>query len=234
MNMIQFPLKKERKYSGNNRLFKKVHSLASAPADVDSYRIAYLDKTYDRLTKVRYLVPFANDEFVVINGKKCRNIFYNQELVEKMVMAYAPSVFKLIHGDCTFSNIMLKNDMTPILIDPRGYFGKTELYGDPAYDWVKLYYSIASNYDQFNLKRFDLKINEHDVELIIASNKWEMLKDNFFQLLDGEITRQQMNILLAIVWLSLTTYAWEDYDSICGAFYNGLVYLEEALSNEEN
>ena len=38
-----------------------------------------------------------------------------------------------------------------------------------------------------------------------------------------------MRLLLAIIWLSLTTYAWEDYDSICGAFYNGLLYLEEAL-----
>jgi hypothetical protein len=39
-----------------------------------------------------------------------------------------------------------------------------------------------------------------------------------------------MKILLAVFWLSLTTYAWEDYDSICGAFYNGLYYLEEALA----
>ena len=41
-----------------------------------------------------------------------------------------------------------------------------------------------------------------------------------------------MKILLAIIWLSLTTYAWQDYDSICGAFYNGLYYLEEALQME--
>ena len=39
-----------------------------------------------------------------------------------------------------------------------------------------------------------------------------------------------MKILLALVWLSLTTYAWEDYDSICGAYYNGLLYLDDALS----
>jgi hypothetical protein len=48
-------------------------------------------------------------------------------------------------------------------------------------------------------------------------------------LLDGEITKPQLKLLLAIIWLSLTTYAWEDYDSICGAFYQGLYYLEEIL-----
>ncbi len=208
---------------------KQVHNLGSIPTDRDSYKVAYLDKTYDRLKKVRYLVPFANEETVTVNGRVCRNIFYHQEELEKLVMEYCPEDFKLIHGDCTFSNTMLKNDCVPMLIDPRGYFGTTEIYGDAAYDWVKLYYSLFSNYDQFNLKRFNLKINERDVELEIASNHWECMETDFFELLGGEVTKKQMKLLLAIIWLSLTTYAWEDYDSICGAFYNGLYYLEEVL-----
>ena len=117
---------------------KKVHSMEVHPVDAESYRIAYLDKTYDRLKKVRNLVPFANDKTVTVNGRVCRNVFYHQEELEKVVMSYLPSEFKLIHGDCTFSNIMLKNGNTPVLIDPRGYFGKTELFGVVAYDWVKL------------------------------------------------------------------------------------------------
>ena len=39
----------------------------------------------------------------------------------------------------------------------------------------------------------------------------------------------EIKLLHAVIWLSLTTYAWQDYDSICGAFYNGLWYLEEVL-----
>ena len=208
---------------------QSIHKMESSPYDADSYFNAYLGKTYDRLSKVKNLVPFANDPFVIINGKKCRNIFYHKPEVEKLVMQLAPSQFVLLHGDCTFSNILLRKDKDPVLIDPRGYFGTTEFYGDAAYDWVKLYYSIVSNYDQFNLKRFHLDIGESDVKLEIASNNWESLEDYFFELLKGEVTRQQMKLLVAIVWLSLTTYAWEDYDSICGAFYNGLCYLEEAL-----
>lgn len=208
---------------------KKVHNMEVYPVDVESYRIAYLDKTYERLKKVKNLVPFANDKTVTVNGRVCRNIFYHQEELETEVMSYIPSEFKLIHGDCTFSNIMLKNSNVPVLIDPRGYFGKTELYGDVAYDWVKLYYSLFSNYDQFNLKRFELHIGKTDVELKIASNNWESMEALFFELVGDEVTKKQMKVLLAVVWLSLTTYAWEDYDSICGAFYNGLYYLEEAL-----
>lgn len=211
---------------------REVHHLESVPYDEVSYRDAYLDKTYARLQKVKNLVPFANNPTVTVNGKVCRNIFFHQDEVERLVMQYAPRAFVLIHGDCTFSNTMLRHDTDPVLIDPRGYFGKTEYYGDVAYDWAKLYYSLFSNYDQFNLKRFSLDIGESDVKLDIASNNWENMEDYFFELLDGEVTRRQMKILLAIIWLSLTTYAWEDYDSICGAFYKGLYYLEEALEME--
>ena len=108
-------------------------------------------------------------------------------------------------------------------------FGTTEFYGDAAYDWAKLYYSIVGNYDQFNLKKFDLFIGTQDVTLTIESNHWEDMEQYFFELLQDKVQPQQIKLIHAIIWLSLTTYAWEDYDSICGAFYNGLYYLEEAL-----
>ena len=211
---------------------QEVHKLGSVKVDRESYFDAYIGKTYKRLEKVRNLVPFANDEKITINGRVCRNIFYHKDEVERLVMQYMPEEFKMIHGDCTFSNMMLRHDTEPVLIDPRGYFGKVQFYGDVAYDWVKLYYSVLSNYDRFNLKRFSLEIGNKDIQLEIESNGWENLEEYFFELLDGEVTKRQMKLLLAITWLSLTTYAWEDYDSICGAFYNGIYYLEEALQME--
>ena len=128
--------------------------------------------------------------------------------------------------------MMLRNDTEPIVIDPRGYFGYTEMLGDPAYDWAKLYYSVVGNYDRFNLKKFRLMINEDSVDLEIESNGWEDLKDDFFRLIGDEAKEADIKLIHAIIWLSLTTYAWEDYDSICGAFYNGLYYLEEAMYGE--
>jgi GTP:adenosylcobinamide-phosphate guanylyltransferase/thiamine kinase-like enzyme len=208
---------------------KEVQSLDQTKADRESYEEAYIGKTFARLETVRDLVPFANDPVICINGKQCRNVFFYREKLQQMVDEYIPEQFKLIHGDCTFSNILLREDGTPVLIDPRGYFGFTELYGDPAYDWAKLYYSIMGDYDQFNLKRFRLSINEKDVELKIETNGWREMEPYFFQKLKGNVEEKQIRLLHAIIWLSLTTYAWEDYDSICGAFYNGLYYLEDLL-----
>lgn len=208
---------------------KELHSLASHPFDAESYFDAYYGKTMKRLEKVEDLVPFAKNEAIIVNGKRCRNPLFHKEWMLGAIKRYTPEKFAFIHGDCTFSNTMVKGSGEPVLLDPRGYFGSTKFYGDPAYDWVKLYYSVVGNYDQFNLKRFRLLINEDSVNLEISSNGYEVMESIFFELLSGEISRPQMALLHSIVWLSLTTYAWEDYDSICGAFYNGVRYFEEAM-----
>lgn len=212
-------------------MLKKLHSLDSMPVDYFSIQEAYLTKTFNRLEKIRDMVPFADQKYITINGRKCRNIFfYRDEFEKRAELLFNCDKFVLLHGDCTFSNMMLRNsDMKPLVIDPRGYFGYTELYGDVAYDWAKLYYSIVGNYDKFNIKDFRLEFKEEEVKLNISSNNWEDMEEEFFALISDEVSKEQIKLLHAIIWLSLTTYAWEDYDSICGAFYNGLYYLEEVL-----
>lgn len=233
-NIYEYELSFEEKKHVLKQLIEcitEIHNLEGCDTDIESYYEAYIGKTFERLKKVKELVPFAEEEYITINGKHCKNVFFCRDELEKEVMGYVPEEFRLLHGDCTFSNMLLKNGTTPMMIDPRGYFGFTELYGDPAYDWVKLYYSLVGNYDQFNLKRFTLKIEENEVYLDVVSNHWEDMEETFFNLLGEQVTRRQMKYLHAITWLSLTTYAWEDYDSICGAFYNGLLILQDAFES---
>jgi GTP:adenosylcobinamide-phosphate guanylyltransferase len=209
---------------------EKLHELAKAPADVFSIMDAYYHKTIKRLEGIRDLVPFADREFIRINGKNCRNpYFYKLQLRDRVKELLCDcGEFALIHGDCTFSNTMVDDDLNIIFLDPRGYFGFCELYGDVYYDWAKLYYSIYGDYDQFNNKHFSLKINENDVTLSIESNGWRDVADYFLQRIHNG-NPDKIRLLHAIIWLSLTTYAWEDYDSICGAFYNGTYLLEDIL-----
>lgn len=206
---------------------KGLHDTVHVPTDSFSCKEAYFNKTFSRIHLVRDLVPFADQRKIKINGKICRNVFFYKRELEKRLEQLSCPFFAFIHGDCTFSNMMLRDDGTPVLIDPRGYFGYTKLYGDPLYDWAKLYYSIAGNYDQFNLKRFQLTVDREDIELKIESNHWEEMEEDFFELTGTR--KEDITLLHAVIWLSLTTYAWHDYDSICGAFYNGLYYLEDVL-----
>lgn len=212
-------------------MLKRLHTLGGEiNTDYFSMQEAYMDKTFDRLDKIRDLVPFADQEYIEINGRKCHNVFFCKELLETKIAEIQANNFVLIHGDCTFSNLMLRDkNYEPLLIDPRGYFGYTEMYGDVAYDWAKLYYSIVGNYDHFNMKDFKLTIDEDkkQINLDIGSNGWEDMEEMFLELIEKDVDVKTIKLIHGIIWLSLTTYAWEDYDSICGAFYNGLYYLEE-------
>lgn len=211
---------------------RKLHSAEKAPADSFSVKEAYFNKTFDRLEKIQDLIPYGREPVITVNGRKCRNVYYHKRALEKKLdrLVLNCGEFSFIHGDCTFSNMMLRENGEPVLIDPRGYFGYSELYGDERYDWAKMYYSIAGNYDQFNLRRFRLHIgknSEDGVCLEISSNHWEDLAAEFIRMTGSDM--EEIKLLHAVIWLSLTTYAWQDYDSICGAFYNGLWYLEELL-----
>ncbi len=229
-NIYECPMPYEEKKQILKKLVEALHKLHQSEqvsSDFFSIKEAYYNKTIKRLLKVEDLIPFSRQRTIRINGKDCRNVFFYKRELEKRLEALTCEVFHFIHGDCTFSNLMLRDDGSPVLIDPRGYFGFTELYGDIRYDWAKLYYSIIGNYDQFNLKNFQLEIHEKEVLLNIASNHWEDMEGEFFALTQAK--PEEIKLLHAVIWLSLTTYAWQDYDSICGAFYNGLYYLEDLL-----
>lgn len=229
-NIYEYQLSYEEKKKVLKKLVETLqilHSKEQVPADLSACREVYLNKTFYRVDKIRNLLPFANEKYIVVNGKRCRNVFFYKKNIECLIEQMGCEKFSFIHGDCTFSNLMLREDENPVLLDPRGYFGDVRFYGDPRYDWAKLYYSIVGNYDRFNLKEFRLEIRERDVCLDIVSNHWEDMESSFFKMTGtkpGEI-----KLLHALIWLSLTTYAWQDYDSVCGAFYNGLWYLEDIL-----
>lgn len=212
---------------------KRLHTLVPPiEANIEDCESNYITKTFDRLDKVRDLVPFAADKTVVINNKKCANIFAVKDRIIADMRAMYPSKFYLTHGDNTFHNMMIEtNGVRPILLDPRGYFGKTKFYGDVDYDWAKLYYSVVGDYDQFNRKNFSLEIHDDSVDLEIVSNNWKDVEEDFFALTGAD--RRKIKLLHAIIWLSLTTYAWEDYDAICGAFYKGLYELQRYLDDDE-
>lgn len=211
------------------KMIKKLHSLDSEiDANPEDCYDNYIKKTFDRLEGIKELIPFVDSEFIRINDAYYRNVFFvKDELVEK-IKKHFPQKFNIIHGDTTFSNMLLKTqDIEPVLIDPRGYFGKSKIYGDADYDWAKLYYSIMGNYDQFNRKNFSLEILNDRVLFNISTNGWEDMEELFFYKTGAN--EEKIRLLHSIIWLSLTTYAWEDYDSICGAFYKGILELNKVI-----
>ena len=209
---------------------EKLHSIGSINSSKDVLNEVYVVKTLQRVSKISLLIPESETEFYVVNGRKVKNLLVDKfkEIIQEAVNTLEiPEKFSVIHGDPTFSNIMIKGEK-PILFDPRGYFGSLEIFGDQMYDFAKLYYSVAGNYDQFNQRNFRLHITGNKVDIEIRSNGWEDCSEMFNEKFGDKM--REMKILHALIWLSLAGYVLDDYDSILAAYFHGLELFEEAAN----
>lgn len=209
----------------------EMHSLDSAPASAADLRTEYYDKTLHRLQSIRRALPFADQAEICINGTPCANLLCCPQrllrAVESTLMGI--STYCPIHGDCQLTNTLLGPDGRVYFIDARGYFGSSQILGDARYDWAKIYYAIAGNFDQFNVKRFSLDFPaEGGARYSIASGGWEHLVPHFTARIPAaEANLCQIRLIHAIIWLSMASHAWEDYDSMCVAFLHGLTLFHE-------
>ena len=68
---------------------KKFHQAESMPADTFSLKEAYFNKTFDRLSQIQDVVPFARDREISVNGKICKNVYFYKRELEKEVRTTA-------------------------------------------------------------------------------------------------------------------------------------------------
>jgi GTP:adenosylcobinamide-phosphate guanylyltransferase/thiamine kinase-like enzyme len=206
---------------------KSLHSLQTTNADISEMTLVYKDKTFERINSVQELIPFIKDKTININSKTYKNPFHEdhkQEFLNKILNVCNVDTFTLIHGDPTFSNMISSNNKA-YLIDPRGYFGKNKLVGDPRYDYAKLYYSFYGNYDNINSKNYFIDIKDDCVIFNIKDHGWSELEDVFFN--NVPYTKEEIKLIHVLIWFSLCGYVIEDYSSILLAFYNGVKLYNE-------
>ena len=209
---------------GSLHIIKRV--IANTKDSID----VYFTKAYNRISEVKDVIPFIDSSIIKINGKECMNPFVNEVEFEKSIRSIVDQKhYTMIHGDVTFSNTLVDSDNNIWLIDPRGSFGSSKIYGDYRYDWAKFYYSAVGNYDSINSKKYRVIFHPNDIELRIKSNGYEEYSD--FIIERSGMSKREMGLIHASIWLSLTGYVKEDYDAILYSFYKGCQLWTEAISN---
>ena len=165
---------------------------------------------------------------MTVNGVKCKNIFLEKGFFQEIFHKLNPKYFTPIHGDPTFSNSLIDKNLKVWYIDPRGYFAKPGIWGDPMYDFAKVYYSAVGGYDAFNRRKFKLHIDNETVEIIREESSFaDIGKEIFLEYFGNNIGK--IEILHGLIWLALSGYAKDDIDSVIGSFYLGLYYLEQGM-----
>ena len=199
-----------------------LHALGTSKGSAGECMKVYFTKAWQRVKEVAPLLRHLDQPVIKINGKDCQNPIYNLSVYEDSVSSIVnDDDYHIIHGDPSFSNSLVDDDNQIWLIDPRGSFGDTKIYGDRRYDWAKFYYSAVGNYDSMNSKKFKVTIKDTpDVELEIASNGYEEYGDIILQ--RSGMSKREMDLIHANLWLSLTGYVKEDVEAALFSFYMGI------------
>jgi thiamine kinase-like enzyme/CTP:molybdopterin cytidylyltransferase MocA len=206
----------------------QLHDLGTQPSVDDEVKETYILKTINRVESVSNIIPGFEQKSMTINGVKCKNIFSDQNVFDQIFKKLNPRYFTPIHGDPTFSNSLVDKNLKVWYIDPRGYFAKPGIWGDPMYDFAKVYYSTVGSYDSFNRRKFKLHVDNETTEIIMQESPFEVAGKEIFNEYFGK-NIGKIEVLHGLIWLALSGYAKDDIDSVIGSFYLGLYYLEQGL-----
>lgn len=205
-----------------------LHDLGTQASNDSEVYETYITKTIDRVTSVANIIPNFEHSALTINGVKCKNIFKDLTIFDQLFKELTPKFFTPIHGDPTFSNTLIDKNLKVWYIDPRGYFSKPGIWGDPMYDFAKVYYSAIGGYDTFNRRKFKLHVDTETAEILMEEPPFATIGQDVFSDFFGKDIAK-IEILHGLIWLSLSGYAKDDIDSVIGSFYLGLYYLEQGI-----
>lgn len=126
--------------------------------------------------------------------------------------------YSLIHGDVNGSNCMVHPETKDIkLVDPRGYFGGTKLYGPKEYDYAKVAYFL-SGYDHFNTSHYLYSLGGYDVPQQIYKHPK----------LDTKLIR----VLVGVIWVALAGYISNNVFKVNIAYQHGIEIIKKELKEE--
>jgi len=182
-------------------------------------QIEVVDKTYDRKESIQGLL----DGFGIVesvNKKPLIDFDYMCTILYDRLTWFNKkrSKYTFIHGDPNFSNTMYDGNKITF-IDPRGYFGKTRLYGPETYDQAKVLYAL-SGYDNFNadVNFGHYELNGKDLTLQIPP----LQKISSLDPKNNSLFNEETYTWLALIWVNLGGYFKNNPLKAILAYYYGM------------
>lgn len=204
----------------------------------------YLTKTLQRFEKLKSDERFCAffNQSIMVNGKKYKSLSDISEILKKVVpeMLYDVEYFNIIHGDLCFANIMVDSNFSFIkVIDPRGKFGKYDIYGDSRYELAKLFHSVDGKYDFIIKDLFNIKYDLHDAEIeyqIIDRKRDYDLYKVFTKVFKDEIGEdlKKIELIESLLFLSMIPLHGENINHQLAMLGTGIEILNRVTEIEEN
>lgn len=211
------------------------------PASPAATRSMYLDKTRQRLREIEgppeLLALLAAPE-VTINGRKVAGLEALWPRIEAAVEALEERPATIIHGDLCLSNVLydLRSGICK-LVDPRGSFGSTGLYGDPRYDVAKLYHSVYGLYDFIVNDLFSVAVDGTEVRLEIRQRpEHDAIRERFERVFFDQpdtFDRREILLITGLLFASMPALHYDAPRRQVAMFCRALELIDECFREEE-
>lgn len=224
-------------------ILTSIHGIDKQETNIESTIEVYITKPYKRLKESKLILDSWFNGNYVINGidfnvenktntkdNQGANTENSYEASTRLFLPLSedliPEYFTPIHGDIQFSNIIKEENSGDLfIIDPRGYFGNTKIYGDPAYDIAKVLYAL-DGYDSFNEGKFNIhKLSTGETVLIEEHERNEEVIKEFRDWAKSQykISDYKLDFLLFSIWMSLTSYCLNSPKKVIGAYCKAML-----------
>ena len=177
---------------------------------VASLEDMYINKTIRRMEKVREkgLGNLDLSQPLLINGCRYKSWEGLMALLPALIRGklLACSCFTIIHGDLCFTNILVDaNDSFVKCVDPRGRFGKFDIYGDRRYEFAKLLHSIDGKYDYIIKEHFDMDVEGNELTYHFKQQEDVDVYGIFLDVFQDEVPgcMEELKILEALLFFSM-------------------------------
>ncbi len=197
----------------------------------------YLGKTRKRLENLQgplELVSLLSEEEVIVNGRRLKNIpaLWDQLTVDVARLA-ANVQGCIIHGDLCLSNVLydLRSRVCK-LIDPRGSFGPTGIYGDPRYDVAKLYHSVYGLYDFIVNDLFHVSASGREIHLEIRTRpQHELIRRRFEKAFFEHFDRREILLITGLLFASMPALHYDAPGRQLAMYARALELLDEYFAS---
>lgn len=188
------------------------------------YHKEFHDKIIDRCKSIRRLIE--SKKVTHVNGTRIYDLPLLLELAWKDIEKSIETTYEVIHGDLNFSNVLVEdNDL--YMIDPRGYFGDSKIFGPKDYDVSKILYAL-SGYDLFNSQcdwsglTFEDDSSEIFIEIQPLLENWKT-NPNF---------EYKHQVMVALIWVALAGYFKNNPYKSLASYYYGMYLLSNLYSDK--
>ena len=180
----------------------------------ENYKKLLLEETIYKIKKRRKeIMKLVSDYNYInkVNGIKILTFDYIINNLEKKLIEEINKMKNFclnpIHGDLHLNNILINNDDL-IFIDPKGYFGSSEIYGIKEYDYAKFYFGLEgySYFDFMDINKLD--IERDNILIEIPKFNFNTKYSNFTKL------------LIISIWLGNAHSFENDLKKITSYFYS--------------